>query len=94
MFKPPDNIVAFYQQSDASVSTGITCNPLQPFQTVVRHPFYNQGNAILVECYSGIEPARAGHERWVVLMTADKLPSQLLDISIALNKKQVRMEPV
>jgi len=51
------------------------------YETVVSHPSYNSGSWIIVGQYGeDLEAAKQGHERWVEIMTAEDLPTQLEDI--------------
>ena len=53
------------------------------FETGVSHPQYNSGKWIIVEEYETREQARAGHDKWLAVMTADELPDTLVDVSTA-----------
>ena len=52
---------------------------IQPFETAVQHPEYNDGDMVIVEAYSTKKDAEVGHEKWVKIMAADELPAELID---------------
>jgi len=61
-----------------------TCTALDsghPYDTAVKHPAYGDGRWITVEEYKSWESAQSGHQRWVETMTANDLPSELVDVS-------------
>lgn len=76
-------VARFEGGEDFFVSTVRVTDADEPYETAVAHPKYNDGKIIVVETYSDIEVARQGHERWVGIMTAEKLPRTLEDVSTA-----------
>lgn len=54
-----------------------------PFETVVEHIDYNDGNMVIVEAYNTIGEAKKGHKRWVKIMSAKFLPKSLKDCNNA-----------
>ena len=61
------------------VSTCLVNDGREPFETAVRHPAYNGGDMVIVECYLAKELAQVGHDKWRKLIVSDKLPSALTD---------------
>ena len=59
----------------------VTDNKSKPFETAVRHERYNGGLMVIVEEYTTKELAQVGHDKWVTLMSAVKLPDSLTDVS-------------
>ena len=53
-----------------------------PYETAVSHPFYNNGDLIIVDTYSTKDDALRGHARWVSIMTAPELPKNLTDVGV------------
>lgn len=51
------------------------------YETAIAHPFYNEGKWVIVEEYTNKELAKAGHDRWVAIMSKPELPDELLDVS-------------
>ncbi len=65
------------------VSTCAVSDGRKPFETAVMHPSYNDGKAVIVECYDNTKDAQAGHDKWLNLMLTNKLPSALIDCANA-----------
>lgn len=63
------------------VSTALVTDSLHPYETAICHPDYNNGNLIIVEMYASKKDAIKGHEKWVKVMTSDKLPDSFVDVS-------------
>jgi hypothetical protein len=63
------------------VSTVWVTDSKNPLETAVKHKNYNAGKWIIVEEYKNEEEARAGHAKWVQIMTAKELPSEIVDVS-------------
>lgn len=78
-----DRKVARFEQGDVLVSTARVSDSLQPFETAVAHPDYNNGKLVIVQMYDTKEEASIGHNKWVKLMTSDNLPDELVDVSTA-----------
>ena len=57
------------------------------YETAVSHLAYNDGKWVIVEVYDTEEQARAGHDKWVKVMTAISLPDRLFDVSTATIKE-------
>ncbi len=55
----------------------------KPYETGIKHLSYNDGDWVIVEMYDTKEDAQTGHDIWVKKMTADKLPDELVDMSLA-----------
>lgn len=51
------------------------------FETAVSCPKYDSGEWVIVEEYYSEEKARAGHDKWVKLLTENPLPVVLKDVS-------------
>ncbi len=69
-----------YKVGDLFVSTVRVTDSAKPFETGVVHPAYNNNEPIVVELYNTKEEAQEGHNKWVKIMTARKLPWQLVDV--------------
>jgi len=70
-----------FEEGNVFVSTVRVTDSLEPFETAVRHPKYNNNMLVIVEMYESAEEATAGHERWIAVMTADTIPAELKDVS-------------
>jgi hypothetical protein len=76
--------VARFEQGDLIVDTcGGINDSSWSYETAVCHPEYNDGDWIIVEGYDTEADALAGHANWVKIMTANKMPVKLLDVSSA-----------
>lgn len=69
-----------HKVGDLFVSTSIPSDTGRP-ETAVEHPDYNGGVMIIVEEYDTVSNAKSGHTKWIKLMSANKLPDELIDIS-------------
>lgn len=72
-----------YEEGDLLVSTANVIDSDHPYETAISHPNYNDDDFVIVEEYDEIGDAREGHNKWVKLMTAEKLPETLKDVSTA-----------
>ncbi len=70
--------VARFEQAGLVVDTAWVSDGIRPFDTLVMHPRYNDGEGIIVQAYDTHEGALAGHDEWVRKMTGDPLPEQLI----------------
>ena len=70
-----------YEKDNIVIDTCRVTDSLQPYETGVCHPKYNNGNWIIVEMYDTKEDAKKGHDKWVKKMTSSKPPKQLKDVS-------------
>ncbi len=68
-----------YKEGGLLVSTCKVSDGKDPYETGVEHPLYNAGKIIIVQSYKSKEKALAGHSAWIKKMTADILPSALVD---------------
>jgi hypothetical protein len=68
-------------KTGAVVDTCEASDTLHPYETAVKHKNYNDNRWIVVEEYDSKDGAIAGHERWVKIMEAEKLPTELKDVS-------------
>lgn len=50
-----------------------------PYETGIQCPKYNKGDWVIVEAYDTKEEAQKGHNKWVGIMSSDKLPEKLVD---------------
>jgi len=73
-------VARFENNSGLIVDTCYVNDALNPYETGVLHPSYNDNRWVIVEDYSNEETAEKGHKEWVATMTANKLPKQLTDI--------------
>lgn len=74
-----DRKVNRYEADDLVIDTAYVTDGNQSYETGISHPEYNQGDWIIVEAYDNKEDALKGHERWVLRMTSENLPSSLKD---------------
>lgn len=65
------------EDEDQMVSTARVSDGTRPYETAFQHPEYNDGKIVIVEAYDTLEDARAGHTRWLKLMTEGPLPESL-----------------
>ncbi len=74
-----------YESEDETVkvSTIKVTDGREPYETAVSHPLYNNGDWVIVECYSTKEEAKASHKKWVEAITTEPLPDKLVDCSNA-----------
>jgi len=72
-----------YTKGEVQVDTCLVTDSEQPYETGACHPKYNKGDWVIVELYDTKELAQKGHDKWVKLMTAKKLPKSLKDVSSA-----------
>jgi len=73
--------VARYDGEGWFISTALVHDHEGPqHETAIVHPEYNGGYHVIVETYPTKEEAEEGHKRWVEVMTADKLPEELVDV--------------
>lgn len=81
-----DRKVARWDSDDElkMVSTVAVSDGREPFETAVMHPAYNDGKMVVVACYSTLEQAQDGHDKWLKLLQADKLPQTLVDCGNAM----------
>jgi hypothetical protein len=85
-----DRKVARYEQGGLFISTALVNDSDDPYETAVAHPAYNDGEIVIVETYGDLDSAKAGHEKWVSIMTRPELPAKLVDTSTALIAKLCR----
>ena len=72
------------------VSTVHVFDSDRPFETAILHPEFAKHKWVVVEGYDDIETAAKGHDKWLAVMTADKLPGALVDVSTAFPAKMSR----
>lgn len=72
-----------YSEGDLFVDTCAVSDSTKPYETAVAHPRYNEGKMLIVELYDTKEKAQIGHDKWVKIMTAEKLPLTIEDVSTA-----------
>ena len=72
-----------YETEDLIVDTCAVNDSAEPYETAIEHPAYNNGKWVVVEMYDSKEEAQRGHDKWVKLMTAKELPTELKDVSTA-----------
>jgi len=61
------------------VDTALVSDGIKPYETGISHPLYNNEKWIIVESYDDKKTAQEGHNKWVEIMTSDKLPEYLED---------------
>lgn len=75
--------VARHEGDGLLVDTYRVSDSAHDYETAVSHPAYNDGDWVIVEVYNNEQAARLGHDKWVKVMTATKLPDRLFDVSSA-----------
>lgn len=77
--------VARYEdkEADLAISTARTSDGIKPYENAVCHPDYNNNSWIIAEGYDTRGEAQKGHEYWIKIMTAEKLPDSLTDCANA-----------
>ena len=75
--------VEHFEDGDLIVDTCAVPDSVDPFETAVQHPLYNENKWVIVETYSDKEAAIVGHKKWVSIMTGNILPRELKDVSSA-----------
>ena len=76
-----ERVVDNYSKNDVIIDTVWVDDSEYVYETGICHPRYNNGNWIIVETCDTIEEAQEGHNKWVKIMTADKLPDKIIDKS-------------
>ena len=72
------------------VSTMEVFDSDRSFETAIAHPDFAQGKWVVVEGYDDIDTAAKGHDKWLAVMTAEKLPGALVDVSTSFPAKMSR----
>lgn len=72
----PARLVGRFEKDGLTVDTCKVTDSMQPYETAIEHPFYRNGEWVIVEMYDSKEEAKIGHDKWVALMNVDndKLP--------------------
>ena len=78
-----ERAVARHEGDGLLVDTCSVTDSEHDYETAVSHPAYNDDKWVIVEVYNTEEEARMGHDKWVSVMTATKLPDRLFDVSTA-----------
>ena len=78
-----ERAVDHFEEGEIVIDTAAVTDSMQPFETGVCHPNYNNGDWVIVEMYDTKEGAQRGHGKWVKKMTSKKLPTSIKDVSSA-----------
>lgn len=70
-----------YTLNELNIDTCAVSDSDKPYETGIQHPLYNEGKWIIVELYDTKEEAENGHDKWVKIMTKNKLPEVLKDVN-------------
>ncbi len=70
--------VGKFENDELMVSTALVTDGYKPYETAILHPEYRGGDYVIVEAYDTKEEAGIGHNKWVMLLTAEKLPEELV----------------
>ena len=70
--------IARYELNDVIVDTCTVSDGMQPIETGISHPEYNDGELIIVQGYDTEEEAIEGHNKWVDTLTKNP-PEYLRD---------------
>lgn len=73
--------IARYEKDEITIDTAMVTDSDKDYETGIKHPNYNNGKWIITELYDTKEEAKEGHDKWVKIMTTDKLPDKLKDVS-------------
>ena len=83
------------------LDTAMVTDSVQPYETALQHPLYNDNLWVILESYDTKEESLVGHTKWVELFTTKKLPESITDHivggfedfmddkSIKINRKEV-----
>lgn len=66
-----------YEKHGLIVSTARVNDGEMTYETAISHPDYKGGDFIIVGKYNTVDDALNGHNKWVNVMTSDKLPEYL-----------------
>ncbi len=72
-----------YENGDILIDTCAISDSSHPYETAIAHPKYNDNRIIIVALYDTKEEAQKGHDNWIKVMTAEKLPESIIDVSTA-----------
>jgi len=72
-----------YSKDGIYVDTCMVTDADKPYETGIEHPNYKDGVMIIVELYLTKTEAIAGHKKWIKILTSDKLPKSIKDVSTA-----------
>ena len=61
------------------ISTCSVTDGDKPYETAVKHTAYHTTDMTIVESYDTKQEAKEGHDKWLKIMTSDKLPDTLVD---------------
>lgn len=65
---------------DLFISTARVSDGSKPYETAIRSVLYDMdGSMCIVEAYNTKEDAKAGHEKWLEIMTNGPWPDELVD---------------
>ena len=64
----------------AEIDTVAVNDSNKPFETAIKHPYYDNNEWTVVELYDTKEEAQIGHDKWVEVFR-NKLPEKLTDVS-------------
>ena len=70
-----------FEEGDLVIDTAAVNDSNYPYETAIKHPFYNEGKWVIVQTYNSKEEAIIGHKEWVVRMTSNALPHELTDVA-------------
>lgn len=59
------------------ISTVFVIAGRKDYETAVKHPDYNDGDMVIVDCYATEKEAKRGHQKWIKIM--ENPPDQLKD---------------
>jgi hypothetical protein len=74
-----DRKVDNFKNEDVEVDTCSVTDGEHDYETAVSHFQYNDKQWVIVESYDTKEEAQEGHNKWVEVMTSEKLPEYLKD---------------
>lgn len=84
MFNHEERKVANYRGKDCEgnefvLDTCLVTDSKQPFETALSHPFYNNGDWIILQSYDTAEEAKLGHNKWFDVFVNKGLPNVIKD---------------
>lgn len=63
-----------------TLDTCMVTDSVQPYETALQHPFYNNGSWVILESYDTKEESEFGHNKWFnVFVNVNRLPETIKD---------------
>jgi hypothetical protein len=80
-----------------TLDTCSVTDSVQPYETAIAHPFYNNGQWVILQSYDTREEAEKGHNKWFNTFVNEKLPQILKDHIVGgfenlINDRDIKIE--